>query len=109
LPVERQTRQSLADHPAYEEIAAPLRKAIASVDHHARDADGRHPHSHRLLHSLPMRAAVDGETGRVVHAESNHRPSVVPARLNEIEFVASLGSVLVGPHIAGLGMNGESL
>ena len=64
---------------------------------------------HRLLHALPMRARVDGQTGRVVHAESDHRPAIVLARLDAIQLVAALRPVLVGPQIAGLRMNRQAL
>src|SRR5688572_23006296 len=60
LPLERETRQLLAGHATDEDIAAPLWKAIAGVDHHPRDPNRRHPHACRLLHPLAVSATVNG-------------------------------------------------
>ncbi len=101
--------EPLARHAADEQVAAPLGETVARVDHQSGDADRRHPHLRGLLHAFTVRAGVDGETGLVVHAETDDRPSVVPAWLNAIELVASLRTVLVGPDVAGLRMDGEPL
>ena len=77
----------LADHAADEEVAVPHRELVAGVDHQARDADRRHPHLRRLLHALAVRAGVNREAGGVVHAEADHRPSVIDLGL--IRFSSS--------------------
>src|SRR5687767_8773262 len=56
-----------------------------------------------------MRSGVDREARRVVDAVADHRPAVVASRLNAIQLVSALRSVLVGPQLAGGGVHEHSL
>jgi len=52
---------------------------------------------------------VDGESGAVVHTETDDRPSVVKTGVDQVELITALWSVLVEPEVACLGMNTEPL
>ena len=64
---------------------------------------------HRRFHALAARPGVDGGPAAVVHAVADHRPAVVQAGPDEVELVAALRSVLVGPQVAGLGVHEQPL
>src|SRR5688572_959038 len=68
----------------------------------------RHPIAHRLLEPVPGQAEPARPAG-IVDAVSRKRPPIVAARQNEIELVAALRPVLVGPEPSGLWIEGEAL
>src|SRR5687768_12286908 len=101
-PFQRQTNQLLTRHAAREQVPLPLRKTIAGVDEQPGGSDGRDPGMNRLLHSLTMGTAVNRGSRAVVHAKTDHRPAVILAGLEDVDFVAALGSVLGDEHVSGL-------
>src|SRR5688500_19993749 len=56
-----------------------------------------------------MRSGVDREARRIVDAVADHRPAIVASRLNAIQLVSALRSVLVGPQFAGSGVDQQPL
>src|SRR5688500_15157168 len=63
----------------------------------------------RLLHSLTMGTAVNRGSRAIVHAKAEHRPAVILAGLEDVDFVTALGSVLGDEHVSGLWMDGQTL
>ena len=55
-----------------------------------------------LLHAVHERPRVDPGTRPVVHAVTDHGPSVVAAGLDQVEFIPALGAVLVLPQVTRL-------
>ena len=59
--------------------------------------------------SSPRVPGVDGRPAPVVHAVADDRPAVVQAGLYQVELVAALRSMLVGPQVAGLRVDEQPL
>src|SRR5262249_10271245 len=79
-----------------ERVALPVWKAVARVEREARRRDRRHPEDHRLLET--------GRGGRkaravVVAAVADDRPAVISPRLQHVQFVAAVRTVLVLPDL----------
>ncbi len=52
---------------------------------------------------------MNRKSGAIVYAITNHRPAVVFARFFNIEFIATLGAMLVSPHIPCYGVDIDAL
>ena len=63
----------------------------------------------RRFHVLAARPGVDRRPAAVVHAVTDHRPAVVQAGTYQVELVATLRSVFVGPQLAGLRVHEQPL
>ena len=62
-----------------------------------------------VVHPVLVGPVVDGEARAVVDAIADHGPTVVGPAAEEVYLVATLWSVFVRPHVAGLGVHGEAL
>src|SRR5712692_9429979 len=104
-PLELSGRRHFAfAHPTDKRVALPAWKAVAGVEHEARRRNRRHPEDDRLLES--------GRRGRkaravVVAAVADDRPAVVAARLQHVQFVATVWTVFMLPDLAGVRVDGE--
>src|SRR5690606_7430527 len=76
------------------QAGAPAGPRSAFGDGHAGRGHGRHPHVNRVGHALLAGALADGCARAVLHAVRDHRPAVVGARLDDVQFVAALRPVL---------------
>src|SRR4029453_11570218 len=97
----------------HKDMALPLWKALAGVDDDAGRGNRRVPEEKRLLHPwstrLGKRRARPARAFAAVRpAVRDHRPAVVLAGLNDVDFVAAKRSILRVPDLAGLGMDDQA-
>src|SRR5690606_32615247 len=109
LVVERETGQLLAGETAREDVAPPLRKSIARVDHQSGGRDRRNPDVIGVFHPLGHRGRVDRGTAAVIHTVADHRPAVVAARLHAVQLVSALRTVLGKPDVICFRVNEQAL
>ena len=98
----------LEDQRAHEQAAGPAGKPGPGVKGHARGRDRRHPVFDGLGHAGLMGALADGEPG-IAAAIGDHRPTVIGAGGEDIDFIAALGAVFDHPDLAGRRMAGDPL
>src|SRR5439155_15127372 len=90
-----------------EDIPLPPGESVARVEGHARDGDRGIPVHERRLEPrrLVVRRVIPPA---VIPSLRDDGPAVVRARLEDVDLVAALRSVLVLEHGTGLWMNGEA-
>jgi hypothetical protein len=85
-------------------ISLPLGKFVARVESHSRDGNRRHPIDDRCFESLAHELV--GLPGAGIRAaEAHKRPSVIAAGFEDIDFVPTVGTVFIEPHLARSGMH----
>ena len=109
LTIEGQTCQLLARQTAHEEVAPPRGKTIPGIDQQPRGSNRRHPEMHRRFHPVTVDSFVDSRAAAVVHSVPNYGPSVVQARMYQIEFIAAQRTVLINPDVARFWMDRQPL
>src|SRR5688572_6499821 len=90
------TRNLAVAHTTDEEIALPLGESLARIEGHARRRDRRHEVDDRRGHALGLKAAGLIRPG-VGAAETDERPAVVAAGLDDVDFVAAVRAHLGFP------------
>src|SRR6185295_2153247 len=88
--------QRLSRQGADEEVALPVREQRARIKHGTRGRNGGIPIVDRLLHASLVRADADF-TAVIVASVADDRPTVVFARLGNVDFIAAAGAMLDGP------------
>lgn len=74
--IQVDTSDILGFESADEDVAMPLGKSVASVNHPPRGCNGRHPSHLRINHARFRGVVRDLETTDVLAAEGSHRPSI---------------------------------
>src|SRR5580692_5600989 len=74
-------------------IAPPRWKLITAIHRESRRRDRRRPINHRLLEPRALRIRRNIGTG-IVHAISDHRPTIVPARYDDVQFIPAARTML---------------
>src|ERR1700684_4366795 len=80
----------------HEKIAPPCWKLITAIHRKSRRCDRWRPINHRLLESWALRIRRNIGTG-IVHAIRDYRPTVVPARHDDAQFIAAARTVFCFP------------
>src|SRR5207249_3641591 len=105
-PLELTARRHFAfAHSADEDVALPRRKPIAGIEHEAGCRNRRHPEDDRLLESRRRRRKTRTV---VVAAVADDRPAVVAARLQHVQLVSSVWTVLSFPDVVRVGIESET-
>src|SRR5580704_2351710 len=96
-------------HGANEEATPPGCKLRPGVDDHPAGGNSRSPNPNRLLHAF-MRCDThaDGSAG-ILPTIRDHRPAVVCAAMNQVEFVAAQRTMLVRPQLSSYGVHNQAL
>ena len=81
--------------PANQQIALPLRKQISCVNGHTRRGNGRRPVQHWRHNAFTFPERRYPGAG-VVQPVGSDRPAIIGARTDNIDFVSTTGTVLVG-------------
>jgi EAL domain-containing protein (putative c-di-GMP-specific phosphodiesterase class I) len=101
VAVELQPLQHARLERAHHQRALPVRTIAAAADPgQSGRCNRRHPVVQRLLHAVLAGDAGADLAAAVVLAIGDHRPAVVLAGLDAVDFVAALGTVLVHPQLA---------
>src|ERR1700690_145939 len=74
-------------------LPPPRWKFIPAIYRQSRRCDRRRPIDHRLLEPRALRIRRNIGAG-IVHAVSDHRPTIVPTSHNDIEFIAAARTML---------------
>src|SRR5580700_3219353 len=74
-------------------IAPPRWKLITAIHRESRRCDRRRPIDHRLLEPRALRIRRNIGAG-IVHTVSDQRPAIVPARDDDVEFIAAARTML---------------
>src|SRR6267154_2342370 len=74
-------------------IAPPRWKLITAIHRESRRRDRRRPIDQRLLEPRALRIRRNIGTG-IVHAISDDRPTIVPARHDDVQFIAAARTML---------------
>ena len=108
LVLDDEAVEFLRGESSGEEVVLPVGELVALVEFDAADSDGGGPVVAWGLEFGGLGAI--GQGGAViVHAVADDGPAVVAAALDVVDFVASAGTVLALPDVAGGGMGDESL
>src|SRR5690606_12745197 len=94
--------------PAVQQVTLPLGEQLACVNGQSGGRNRLLPDVDRRLEPLDDSAASYARAG-VIDAARLERPAVVAARLDEVDLIAAERSMLVGPQLAGLRMDGHTL
>jgi hypothetical protein len=107
--VEHQPMELLAIQGAGEQVAVPLRHGATGVEGESRRRHRLGPHMYRRLD--PRRGFADADllVGVVLGTEGHLGPAVVGPRLDAMQQVATVRTVLRGPDLTGLRMNRDAL
>src|SRR5688572_10697927 len=97
LAIQPQAHEAALPKRADEQAVAPVRKGIASIELRAGGSDHRVPVIDRLLHSLTRRRRTAYGIASILDAVGLHRPAVVLALLDEVQFIATACPVLDDP------------
>src|SRR5258707_13920634 len=92
----------------YEKIAPPCWKLVTVIHRKSRRRDRRRPIDHRLLESRALGIRRNIGTG-VVHAIRDHRPTIIPARHDDVEFIAAARTMLCFVKPSALCIEGHAL
>jgi len=92
---------------ADKQITAPRRKSVAGVEGHSRRTDRWNPHDIRR-HKIFATDLVRHQRSPVLAPVGNNRPAVVAARQDPVDLVPPHRSVLAGPQLAGVGVDGHA-
>src|SRR4030095_1371772 len=98
LPCSRTLALTQSTH---EHVSLPSGKPVARVERHARERNRRYPHDNRLFHPFLPRLLRDTRTG-IAASVADDGPAVVLARLDDVDLVAAIRSLLARPDFAGL-------
>src|SRR5690606_24288586 len=97
-----QAHQRVGFQTGDQHIAFPLRELVAGVEGETRGGQRGHPFVHRLFHALFVGTYAAGDlAAAVVFTVGDHRPTIILARLIQIDLVAALRTVLTGPQLVG--------
>src|SRR5690606_41317111 len=97
--VEFEPGEVPAREAAHERVTPPPRESIPGVERQAGQCDRRHPYVDGLLQPFPVRPGMDGRAAPVVHAEADEGPAVVGPGAHDVQLVATLRTMLVGPQL----------
>src|SRR5688572_19822420 len=101
------TRDLTSPKGAHENVALPLRQLVAGIEGQPGRGDGRHPDHHRRLEA-GVSGALRLPRSLIAPAVAHHRPSVVGARLHDVDLVAAVRTILRLPHLARRRMKREA-
>ncbi|MNM65836.1 hypothetical protein D3C81_772980 [compost metagenome] len=110
VAVEFQANQLLRRQRADEQAVLPRLEAWVVVKRHAADGRGFFPDMVRVDHAIDMLAPGFGNRHqRIVDAMGGNRPTKVLAGLGDVDLITATGPVLVGPQLAGPGVERRAL
>src|SRR5262245_57232464 len=78
---------------AHEHIVFPIGKFAASVERQTGNGNCRNPENNRRFHVFLPRLLRDARS-QIESAEADHGPSVIPTRLQDVDFIAAVWSGL---------------
>jgi len=108
LSLQRQPVQVCEAQRRHQQIPPPAREGISRGEGDARGCDRRHVVVDRLLEAVPVGADADLPSPVLLPVRDD-RPAVVAPGAQDVDLVAALGTVLGFPHLAGLGVQSQSL
>src|ERR1700733_6190065 len=75
------------------QIAPPRWKLVTAIYRESRRCDRRRPINHRLLEPRALRVRRNIGAG-IVHAIGDNGPAIVPARHDDVQFIAAARTML---------------
>src|SRR3989338_5487328 len=110
VPLQLETNQGLRSEGGDKKILPPGREAFAGVEGHTADRRGFRPDMQWRLGAFGRRAYGFGNRQKgIVDAMGRQWPTVVLAGQGFIDFIAATRAVLVGPELAGPGVQRRAL
>src|SRR5690606_1009851 len=109
VALDRQAHQRGGRQAADKDVALPIRKRVALIEDHARWCDHRRPGVDRINHAFLLLDAFADGGAIIIYTKRHNRPSVIGARLDNIQLIAALGPMFNLPKNAGLGIDRGSL
>src|SRR5262245_23210761 len=85
----------------------PPREPIAGIESQTGRRNRRHPEHQRLLHSFLIKLRVDTWT-KIEASGTDEVPAVVFPRLQHVDLIAAVWSVLAFPNRSGVGLHRQS-
>src|SRR3984885_8971686 len=108
VAVENQADQEFSVERADKDISLPVRKHVSRVEQHSARADVRIPIVNGLLGAVLYLSAVADHVAGILAAVGNVRPAVIFSGADNIDLVATHGTVFILPEFSRCGIDRQA-